>query len=49
MGVSVVVLSILNSISANTAVILLGIGMSCIGVSLIDVETPVRATRKRKR
>lgn len=49
MGVAVVVLSILKALDANTGIILLGIGMSCIGMSLLDTETPVRAVRKKRK
>lgn len=49
MGVAVVVLSILKALDTNTGIILLGIGMSCIGMSLLDTETPVRAVRKKRR
>lgn len=49
MGVAVVVLSILKALDANTGIILLGIGMSCIGMSLLDTETPARAVRKKRK
>jgi len=49
MGVAVFVLSIVKALDANTRIILLGIGMSCIGMSLLDTETPVRAVRKKRK
>ena len=36
MGVAVVVLSVLGEIDLNTAVILLGVGVACAGISLLD-------------
>ncbi len=36
MGVAVVVLSVLGEMNTNTAVILLGIGVACAGMSLLD-------------
>ncbi len=36
MGVAVVVLSCLGSLEAQTAVTLLGIGLACAGVSLLE-------------
>ena len=36
MGVAVVVLSCLNSLEAETAVTLLGIGLACAGVALLE-------------
>ena len=36
MGVAVVVLSVLGEMDTNTAVILLGIGVACAGMSLLD-------------
>jgi small-conductance mechanosensitive channel len=48
-GVAVVVLSILKKIDPATGVVLLGIGMGCIGLSLLDTETPLRASRKKPR
>ena len=36
MGVAVVVLSVLGEMDTNTAVILLGIGVACAGISLLD-------------
>ena len=36
MGIAVVVLSILGAIRSETAVILLGIGVACAGISLLD-------------
>ena len=36
MGVAVTVLSVLGEIDLNTAVILLGVGVACAGISLLD-------------
>ena len=36
MGVAVVVLSVLGEMDPNTAVILLGVGVACAGMSLLD-------------
>ena len=36
MGIAVVALSILGAIRSETAVILLGIGVACAGISLLD-------------
>ena len=48
MGVAVVVLSVLKEIDPTTGVALLGVGMCCIGLSLLDAETPVKAMRKKR-
>ena len=36
MGVAVVVLSCLDTLEANTAVTLLGIGLACAGISMLE-------------
>ena len=36
MGVAVAVLSILGEIDVNTAIVMLGIGVACAGISLLD-------------
>ena len=36
MGVAVVVLSRLGSLDVNTAVTLLGIGLACVGVAMLE-------------
>ena len=38
MGIAVVVLSILDEMSAKTAVIMLGVGLACAGISLLDKQ-----------
>ena len=38
MGVAVTVLSVLGEIDLNTAVILLGVGVACAGISLLDLD-----------
>ena len=49
MGVAVVVLSVLQKIDPTTGVALLGVGMCCIGLSLLDAETPLKATKKSRK
>ena len=36
MGIAVVVLSILGQLDSQTAIVMLGIGLACTGVSLIE-------------
>jgi len=38
MGIAVVVLSILNELDMESGMVMLGIGMTCIGVSLLNKE-----------
>lgn len=49
MGVAVVVLSVLQKIDPTTGVALLGVGMCCIGLSLLDAETPLKAAKKSRK
>lgn len=48
-GVTVVILSVLKKIDPTMGVALLGIGMCCIGFSLLDAETPIKAVRKSRK
>ena len=38
MGVAVVVLSVLGKLETNTAITMLGIGVACAGISLLDLN-----------
>lgn len=38
MGIAVVVLSVLNKLEAETGIVLLGIGLACVGISLLNKE-----------
>ena len=38
MGIAVVVLSILDGLDIKTAVIMLGVGLACAGISLLDKQ-----------
>lgn len=48
-GVWVVILAVLNKIDPLFGVMLLGVGMCCIGFSLLDAETPLKNARKKNR
>lgn len=41
-AVAVAVLMAINMVEAQTAIVFLGISIACIGMSLLDVETPIR-------
>jgi len=41
-AVAVAVLVAINMVEAQTAIVFLGISIACIGMSLLDVETPIR-------
>ena len=43
------ILSVLKKIDPTMGVALLGIGMCCIGFSLLDAETPIKAVRKSRK
>ena len=49
MGVAVVVLSILGSISPETAVLLLGIGLASLGIAALDKATDVQERKYKKK
>ncbi len=42
-AVAVAVLAAINMVEEQTAIVFLGISVACIGMSLLDVETPIRA------
>jgi len=42
-AVAVAVLAAIHMIEVQTAIVFLGISVACIGMSLLDVETPIRA------
>lgn len=42
-AVAVAVLAAINLIETQTAIVFLGISVACIAMSLLDVETPLRA------
>ena len=42
-AVVVAVLAVIHMIETQTAIVFLGISVACIGMSLLDVETPLRA------
>lgn len=53
-AVVVAVLAAINMIETRTALVFLGISIACIGMSLLDVETPIKAlshkqTKRRKK
>jgi len=41
-AVAVAVLAAINMVEEQTAIVFLGISVACIGMSLLDVETPIR-------
>jgi len=41
-AVAVAVLMAINMVEAQTAIVFLGISIACIGMSLLDIETPIR-------
>ena len=42
-AVTVSVLAAINMIETRTALVFLGISIACIGMSLLDVETPLKS------
>lgn len=41
-AVAVAVLMAIDMVEAQTAIVFLGISVACIGMSLLDIETPIR-------
>jgi len=41
-AVAVAVLAAINMVEEQTAIVFLGISIACIGMSLLDIETPIR-------
>lgn len=41
-AVAVAVLAAIHMVEEQTAIVFLGISVACIGMSLLDVETPIR-------
>lgn len=41
-AVAVAVLAAINMVEEQTAIVFLGISVACIGMSLLDIETPIR-------
>jgi len=41
-AVAVAVLAAIHMVEEQTAIVFLGISIACIGMSLLDVETPIR-------
>ena len=38
MGIAVIVLSVLNKLAIESGIVLLGIGMTCTGISLFNIK-----------
>lgn len=48
-GVVIAMLAAIRSISANTAIVFLGLCMACIAMSQIDFESPAKERKKRRK
>ena len=48
-GAMVVILAVINRIDPMLGVMLLGVSTCCIGLSLLDTETPIKQIRARSK
>lgn len=48
-GATVALLAALKTIETSTAIVFLGLSISCIAMSLIDFESPTKATDTKKK
>lgn len=48
-GAMVVILAVINRIDQMLGVMLLGVSTCCIGLSLLDTETPIKQIRARSK
>ncbi len=48
LGVTVMVLTVLNRIDPRVEILLLGGAVCCIGLSLLDTESPIKALKKNR-
>ena len=46
-AVVVAVLAAINMIETRTALVFLGISIACIGMSLLDIEAPIKALSRK--